>query len=142
MDSYDRLWTARKLFEDIAEDTFAPDELRLKALTDAGNSYDEVGRYLDALEMYDRALRLDPSFAMALGNRGMALFYVSSLMGQYGSDSMGEAADCLDAALNDHDGLLEHGGQVAVKRFQDIRSMILGFEERQGDSSRIPRLSC
>ena len=131
-DSYENLRVARNLFKEISSDGSAPKEVRLKALTDAGNTYDEVGRYLDALEMYECALSIDQSFAMALGNRGMALFNISLLMGSYANDFQIEAADCLDAALKDHFGLLEHGGQVAVNRFRDLRSTILVSKNEKG----------
>lgn len=125
LDSYDHLRNARNLFDSIADDSSASLEERLKALTDAGNSYDEVGRYLDALEKYDRALNLDPTFAMALGNRGMALFYLAPLMGSYGIDLLREAADCLDAALDDQEGLAEHGGNSATDAFRKLRTRIV-----------------
>ena len=138
LDSYENLWTARNQFKEIASDACAPKEIRLKALTDAGNSFDEVGRYLDALEMYERALRIEDSSAMALGNRGMALLRVSFLMGSYANDFLMVAADCLDAALNDHSGLLEHGGQKAVKRFRDLRSMIVVSKKEDNFSPESP----
>ena len=49
------LHEARRLFTSVAEDEDAETELRLKALTDCGNSFDIVGRYLDALGYYERA---------------------------------------------------------------------------------------
>ena len=124
LNHYEHLREARSLFDSIANDSTAPVELRLKALTDAGNSYDNVGRYFDALAKYDLALALDPSFAMAMGNRGMALFFLSPLMGPYALETIEEAADCLDAALNDQDGLLKYGGKSAMNTFRELRSMI------------------
>jgi len=134
-DSYDHLRNARNLFDSIAGDSSASLEERLKALTDAGNSYDEAGRYLDALEKYDSALNLAPTFAMALGNRGMTLFYLAPLMGSYGSALLREAADCLDAALDDEEGLAKHGGNTAIDTFRKLRSRI---KAPSGESEFLP----
>ena len=75
------LHEARRLFILVAQDKDADTELRLKALTDCGNSFDIVGRYLDALDCYERALKLDSSFGMVAGNRGITLLNVAPLMG-------------------------------------------------------------
>jgi hypothetical protein len=42
-------------------------------LTNLGNSLNSLGRSIEAIELYDAALGLVPGFAMALGNRGMAM---------------------------------------------------------------------
>ena len=75
------LHEARRLFNLVAQHKETDTELRLKALTDCGNSFDIMGRYLDALDCYERALKLDSSFGMAAGNRGITFLNVASLMG-------------------------------------------------------------
>ena len=67
------LHEARGLFNLVAQHKDTDIELRLNAVTDCGNSFDIVGRYLDALDCYERALKLDSSFGMAAGNRGITL---------------------------------------------------------------------
>ena len=101
-------------------------KLRLRALTDAGNSYDIVGRYLDALDCYERALRIDPSFGMALGNRGLALLYIAPLMGEHKSHLLQEAAAYLDAAIDNHESVVRNGGQSALDQFERRRALISG----------------
>ena len=123
-DKRSHLHDARRLYKGVAEDDDAPSELRLKAHTDAGNSYDIVGRHIDALDHYDHALRIDPSFGMALGNRGLALFYVVPLMGPHGSHVLGEAAADLDAAIRNRTSVLHFGGQSALDQFAKCRSKI------------------
>ena len=120
------LQEARKHFDLVAEDVDASAELRLRALTDAGNSYDIVGRYLDALDCYERALRIDPSFGMALGNRGLALVYMAPLMGEHESHLLQEAAADLDAAIDSHESVLRNGGQCALDQFERWRALISG----------------
>jgi tetratricopeptide (TPR) repeat protein len=49
-------------------------------LTNIGNLFDTVGRFIEALEYWDRALELEPEFGLALGNKGLGLErYASSL---------------------------------------------------------------
>ena len=131
LNKHENLREARRLFDSIANDLKAPVELRLKALTDAGNSYDIVGRYLDALEQYDRALRIDPSFGMALGNRGLALLYLSPLTGTYEGHFQLRAAAYLDAAMDNSESVLLHGGQSALDSFQMKRSLIRDSQNEQ-----------
>jgi tetratricopeptide (TPR) repeat protein len=44
-------------------------------LTNTGNTLSSVGRPIEALVYWDRAISLNPRFAMALGNRGHGLSY-------------------------------------------------------------------
>ncbi len=48
---------------------------KCQILTNLGNLMDYVGRFVEAIEYYDRALELYPPFSMALGNKGLALYY-------------------------------------------------------------------
>lgn len=42
--------------------------------TNLGNAFDTVGRFIEAVEYWNRALEVTPSFGMALGNKGMGLY--------------------------------------------------------------------
>ncbi len=46
---------------------------RCQILTNLGGVFNAIGRPIEALEMWDSALRIIPQFAMALGNRGFGL---------------------------------------------------------------------
>ena len=46
---------------------------RCQILTNLGSLMSNVGRFVEALDYYDRALGEDPNFGMALGNRGHCL---------------------------------------------------------------------
>lgn len=46
---------------------------RCQILTNLANLLNTVGRFVEALEHWDRALGINPHFGMALGNRGYAL---------------------------------------------------------------------
>lgn len=56
---------------------------QLQILTNLANGLDHLGRTVEALEYYDRALALSPNFGMALGNRGLARYgFATSLFDQ------------------------------------------------------------
>jgi hypothetical protein len=46
---------------------------RCQILTNLGNLLDHIGRFVDAIDYWDRALIVDPKFPMALGNRAMGI---------------------------------------------------------------------
>ncbi len=118
------LRSARTRFARIGAEVAAPRKLRLQALTNAANAYDKVGRYLDALDCYDRALAIDPNFGMALGNRGIALHSSAPFMGEHAPTVRHEAAVALDAALNNRESVFRFGGPDALRQFQEVRSKI------------------
>ena len=45
---------------------------KMQTATNLANSLNTLGRSFEALELYDEALTLEPQFAMAIGNRGLA----------------------------------------------------------------------
>ncbi len=52
-----------------------PKERRCQILTNLGLQFLEVGRFIEAIELWDEALELIPNFAMALGSRGTGFRY-------------------------------------------------------------------
>ena len=48
---------------------------RCQILTNLGNQFNQVGRFIEAIELWDSALEILPNFAMAHGNRGLGLKY-------------------------------------------------------------------
>jgi tetratricopeptide (TPR) repeat protein len=77
----------RKSLEALKE--LSKDELdNVKSLacqiwTNYGNSLDNVGRSIEAIDAYDEALRINPNMGMALGNKGRALFQLAYSMTGY-----------------------------------------------------------
>jgi len=61
-----------------------PAYLGPQILTNLGNTFSELGRVVEALALWDRALDLDPSFGMALGNRGMGRVHYAKSLGDIG----------------------------------------------------------
>jgi HEPN superfamily protein len=120
------LHRARVMFRRAAEDTGLDMPTRLMAGTNLGNSYDIVGRDVDALVAYDAALELDSTFGMASGNRGVALLGIAPFMSDHLPEVLGQAAAALDAALADANGVLENGGASALECFRRERARIEG----------------
>lgn len=53
--------------------------LKAQILTNLGNAYSKIGRYVDALDCYDLALHEVPDFGLAIINKGSSLIEYSSL---------------------------------------------------------------
>lgn len=51
---------------------------RAQILTNLANVLDTVGRTVEAIELYDEALKAHPAFGMALGNKGRAIFHYAA----------------------------------------------------------------
>jgi tetratricopeptide (TPR) repeat protein len=52
-----------------------PPEMRCPMITNLGNALSYVGRFVEAIDWWDRALVLDAHFGMAIGNKGYGLFH-------------------------------------------------------------------
>jgi hypothetical protein len=115
---------ARRGYEAVAVDEAVPDDLKLQALTNLGNSYDLMGRDLDALTPWQRALAIDPNFVMAHGNIGVALAGVAPFMSEHAPTVANEAALALDAALASPEVIVVYGGPQAVEHFRKTREQL------------------
>ena len=89
------------------------DEIMCPVLTNLGNLMNEIGRSVEAVEYWDRAMDRSSSFAMARGNRGYGLsYYAGSLYdpGHYGIFLKHAHANLKEALLSsDLDGDARHG---------------------------------
>jgi tetratricopeptide (TPR) repeat protein len=90
-------------------------------LTNLGSSLNTVGRPIEALEQWDAALRVNPSFAAALGNRGHGLIsYASSLYDSGHSGLLMLAA---------HDSLTATSAEVACYDSEEMFEHRHSFQE-------------
>lgn len=85
---------------------------RAQLLTNLGNALNHIGRFVEAIEAWDRALACEPRLAMANGNRGLGLGHYASALYDPGHnavlalaarDALGRA--CAPDALLDSAGL-------------------------------------
>lgn len=74
---------------------------RCQACTNLGNLLDHIGRFVGAIEEWERALAINPSFGMAVGNRGFALRYYARYLYDSGQAIcfLQEAQSALEKAL-------------------------------------------
>jgi hypothetical protein len=121
---HEHLARARRGYEAVAVDGAVADDLKLQALTNLGNCYDLMGRDLDALTVWQRALAIDPNFAMAQGNIGVALAGVAPFMGEHAPTVANEAALALGAALATPEAIVAYGGPQAVEHFRKTREQL------------------
>ncbi|MCE1197746.1 MAG: hypothetical protein LWW85_02150 [Marinilabiliales bacterium] len=54
--------------------------IECQILTNLGNLFSHIGRFSEAQEYFNACLKIDKNFGMALGNRGMALFYYARVI--------------------------------------------------------------
>jgi tetratricopeptide (TPR) repeat protein len=66
-----------------------------------GICFDRLGRVVEALECYDKALSLKPNFGMALGNKGKELLYYAELCGEHQGRLTLEAYSLLKSAISE-----------------------------------------
>lgn len=104
----------RQAIEDLgnSEPSFAS-----QVLINYGNCLSQFGRFIDAIEYYERAIQTDPTNGMAAGNLGIELERAARIMGCYRHEYIALAYDFLKQALgpNMH---LRFGSYQAVKDFQ------------------------
>lgn len=64
-----------------ALDNYNYHELLTQLYTNFGNCLDTLGRRIEAIDMYNKALEIDKNFSMAIGNKAIALFHFASISG-------------------------------------------------------------
>jgi len=124
---------------------------RCQVLTNLANQLNTVGRFVDALEYWDRALAINADFGMALGNRGYGLVQYAKALYDQGHRALFllRAHEGLSAALSsraEYEGAyedaraffakerigVENAVDVArVSRSIDLHSHSLGSSEEE-----------
>lgn len=90
--------------------------------TNLGNFYDEIGRTLEAIQWYNKALEIDENFGMASGNKAIA---ISSLARVTQSPLRYKiyAHSLLKKALKNESSITEQS-DIAVRHFESIKNDI------------------
>ena len=99
--------------------------LSVQILVNLGNFYNYFGRYADALEYYEEALRINPTHGMALVNKGQSLIEYRSFM-DHDSPMLVDAYNCFKDALKSND--LTYQGKISAEKSIKI------FEENNNQS--------
>ena len=115
-----------------------------QASTNTANILEKLGRNYEALHMYDRAIRVDPLFGMALGNKAIALEYYIRLTPQLSLALLHQTYLLLEQAVKDS-RVSEIGGAGATAHFTHKLKLLYDFLEEAGyDPSitiNIPKMS-
>ena len=77
------------------EDSFTTSQIWVNL----GNCFNTLGRVLDALECYEKAIALEPNHGMALGNKGAGLYYYATVAGEHQGTFLREAYSLLAQAF-------------------------------------------
>lgn len=127
----------------ITEEGFSllSDDMRCRAFTNLANALDHVGRFVEAIEYWDRALSVISDFPMAVGNRGICLAHYgrklydtghavlflkhahSALSASLTSPLQKDAREAFKAELNTIESLLK---EEVLQRPFDMHSFPLG----------------
>ena len=101
-----------------------------RVLTNLGNLYDEIGRPVEAIDCYERALAIDGNFGMALGNKAIAMQTLAPIV-RYPTGYYIYAHQLYQAAFAHEQSILDVGGPAALEAFQTHdRSLVQWFTQR------------
>lgn len=95
-----------------------------QVLINYGNCLSQFGKFIEAIQYYERAIRIDPTNGMAAGNLGIELERASRITGRYRHEYIALAHDFLKQALSPKMHL-RYGSPQAV---EDFRSRLIGLE--------------
>ncbi len=100
-----------------------PDPWVSKALTNLGNALDGVGRHVESLEFWERALVVDSGQSMALGNRGLGLFNYAAFLYDHGHRALFYAR-----AYRDLTSSMQNPGRLEPEAIRDFARSIKRLE--------------
>jgi tetratricopeptide (TPR) repeat protein len=102
-----------------------------RALTNFGNLYDTITRPIEAIDYYERAIKVDNNFGMALGNKAYALELIAPVS-KYRQGYLLEAYHLYEEALKNEESIKENGSIAAVDFFRDRSGKIHEFFKQNG----------
>ncbi len=101
-------------------------------LTNLANLYDTVGRFVEAIEYWERAIAIDSSFGMAYGNKGIGLVHYAYLLYDPGHRVMFLQSALSDLKATDSTDL-HPGARESFRRKKDQVETILSSISSQHD---------
>ncbi|MDD3420743.1 MAG: LA2681 family HEPN domain-containing protein [Methanocellales archaeon] len=115
----ENLQNAKRNFRDaIMETNHSDSKLRSQLWTNYGNCLDSLGRGVEAFYAYDEALKINPSFPMALGNKAKAMRFFADISGTYREAMYIKSYQMLKSALENKD-FIKFGSIAAKMSFED-----------------------
>ena len=88
------------------------------------NLLDTQGRYLEAIEYYDKALNQNSRNGMAYGNKAICIIQLAQISGKYQLAQYIYAYQLLEKALANKESVLELGYREALSDFQERKKEI------------------
>jgi tetratricopeptide (TPR) repeat protein len=95
-----------------------------RVLTNLGNLYDEVGRPVEAINYYERALHRDEGFGMALGNKATAIKLLAPIT-RYLTTYYVYAHQLYQSVFGYKQSIIDVGGPEALESFQKHDSALV-----------------
>jgi hypothetical protein len=112
---------AREYFSSIPPGRSYP-----RAYTNLANILEAYGRNFEAIQIYDKVLKVEPAFGMALGNKAKALLYYYDLNPEKNPEIIYQAKDLLVKAIAES-STVDAGGVGALNNFQAKLSSLEEF---------------
>jgi len=100
----------------IASKESSKNEDKLLIYVNYANCLDTLGRHLEALKYYDKALQINSKYAMAKANKAKALTFFANVSNSYETELYIIAYQDMKEVINNQD-LLEIGGLAAKEYF-------------------------
>ncbi|MBZ9572548.1 hypothetical protein KJA15_04415 [Patescibacteria group bacterium] len=92
--------------------------LQKQLWTNYGNCLDLLGRSVESIDAYDKSLKIDPNFSMAIANRSQAMRFFADISGEYRIPIYVIAYQTIKSVINNRD-IIEIGGVVAKQSFEN-----------------------
>jgi tetratricopeptide (TPR) repeat protein len=107
-----------------------------RVLTNLGNLYDEIGRPVEAIDCYERALRIDEDFGMALGNKAIAVQTLAPIV-RYPTSFYIYAHQLYQSAFAHERSILDVGGRTALEVFQQRDQALVQWFTQHGEAGKL-----
>lgn len=123
----DDLRAAKKLYRDaLSTLDNTSGSFVSQVLTNYGNCLSQLGRFVEAIECYQKALDADPSHGMAAGNLAIELEHAARITGHYRHEYVGLAHDLISRSLSPEMHLVSDS-IGATQDFQFIKDRLEHF---------------
>ncbi|CAN1542144.1 LA2681-like HEPN domain containing protein [Fimbriimonadaceae bacterium] len=95
-----------------------PSDLVTEVLTNFGNVMDELGRTVEAIDLWDQVLAIDPDHPVALGSKGQAYLRLLGIQPIHNLRVLEAARDCLEKCLSQPERITRHADYSAIGRYE------------------------
>jgi len=97
-------------------------EILVYIFVNMANLLDSVGRSIEAIEYYDKALSINPNFGMALANKGMSLKYYARLTGDRWVTHYKDSYNLMKLGLDK--GVYKEAEEIFLKHIKEMEKYV------------------